>query len=158
MKVILPAFLAGALMASPAFAGGALKSEGQSSDLGINQSGASPQAGLSGDSDQIRQAQQKLHEQGYAVGEIDGKLGPQTRQAVQAFQRDHNLSGNGTLDQQTIAALGDSTESSPAGAAEQQAEIPGNGSAGSPADPSSEMSREPANEGSASPSQDSNIQ
>jgi hypothetical protein len=54
----------------------------------------------------IMQAQQKLSALGYDLGAADGLLGPRTRQALQAFQRDHELAITGTLDPQTLEALG----------------------------------------------------
>jgi hypothetical protein len=52
------------------------------------------------------QAQQKLSVLGYDPGTVDGVLGPRTRQALQAFQQDHDLPSTGTLDAQTLEALG----------------------------------------------------
>lgn len=54
----------------------------------------------------IMQAQQKLSVMGYDPGAVDGVLGPRTRQALQAFQQDHDLPSTGTLDAQTLEALG----------------------------------------------------
>ena len=123
MKAILPAALIGALMVSPAFAGGAQK--GETSDMSRPGMSGQAQSGQAGhDQQTIRQVQQHLQQQGYQVGEIDGKLGPQTKQALQNFQRDKSLSGSGELDQQTIAALGVEPSAS------QQAETPA-GSQGS---------------------------
>jgi hypothetical protein len=54
----------------------------------------------------IMQTQQKLSVLGYGLGAADGLLGPRTRQALQAFQRDHELPVTGILDPQTLEALG----------------------------------------------------
>lgn len=66
------------------------------------QDGSGSAAG--GDS-QVRQVQQALQQQGHDPGPIDGKMGPKTQQALQGFQQSKGLSGNGQLDQQTLAAL-----------------------------------------------------
>jgi hypothetical protein len=57
------------------------------------------------DRSQLKQAQQQLRSAGLYKGRIDGQMGPRTRQAVIAFQQQHNLSTTGRLDQQTMAAL-----------------------------------------------------
>lgn len=53
----------------------------------------------------LQQAQQKLIELGYDVGEADGVSGPRTRQALEAFQRARDLPVTGTLDAATLQAL-----------------------------------------------------
>lgn len=62
------------------------------------------QANLS--SNQIRQAQQALDKKGFKAGNADGKLGPETKQALQSFQQSQGLQVTGQLDQQTMAKLG----------------------------------------------------
>lgn len=49
------------------------------------------------DMDAVRSLQTKLEELGYSVGStgIDGKYGPRTARAVNAFKQDFNLSGGG---------------------------------------------------------------
>ncbi len=54
---------------------------------------------------QIRQAQQTLKTAGLYQGPIDGITGPQTKQAITAFQQGHSLPATGVLDQQTAALL-----------------------------------------------------
>lgn len=54
---------------------------------------------------ELRQAQQQLRAEGLYRGRIDGRTGPRTRQAIMAFQQQHNLNATGTLDQQTLQAL-----------------------------------------------------
>jgi peptidoglycan hydrolase-like protein with peptidoglycan-binding domain len=56
-------------------------------------------------SDDIREAQQKLNEQGYNAGTPDGKIGPHTRAAIRKYQKDKNLSTTGTLDEGTLSHL-----------------------------------------------------
>jgi peptidoglycan hydrolase-like protein with peptidoglycan-binding domain len=63
---------------------------------------------------QVRQVQQALKDKGHDPGQIDGVMGPQTKQALQSFQQAQGISGAGELDQQTLAALdvqGDSSAS-----------------------------------------------
>lgn len=57
-----------------------------------------PDAGVSG-------AQKRLLNLGYAIGEADGKLGPITRAAIRAFQREHGLEVHGQLDDSTLTTL-----------------------------------------------------
>jgi peptidoglycan hydrolase-like protein with peptidoglycan-binding domain len=55
--------------------------------------------------EQIREIQMVLKERGFAV-EVDGRLGPRTRQALIAFQRKQGLTASGRIDNQTVSALG----------------------------------------------------
>ena len=61
--------------------------------------------------EQIQKAQTLLNEKGFNVGDVDGVLGPRTRRAVMAFQRQRGLEPSGQIDQQTATALGLSTAS-----------------------------------------------
>lgn len=54
----------------------------------------------------IRSAQMALNRKGYAAGEADGVLGPSTENAVRQFQEVQRLPITGTLDQDTLSALG----------------------------------------------------
>lgn len=56
-------------------------------------------------SENVRQAQQALAQQGYDPGPADGLWGAQTARATRDFQRAHNLSVTGRLDNRTMAAL-----------------------------------------------------
>jgi Putative peptidoglycan binding domain len=56
--------------------------------------------------DQIRQVQMVLKEKGFEAGEADGVLGPRTRKALIAFQRQQGLEPSGEIDQRTATALG----------------------------------------------------
>ncbi len=56
-------------------------------------------------SDDVRRLQEKLAEVGYNPGEIDSKFGLATERAVKQFQRDRQLTVNGTADSQTWDAL-----------------------------------------------------
>jgi len=60
--------------------------------------------------DLVRQMQEKLAEYGYYEGEIDGRFGNQTRQAVEAFQYQHGLSADGIAGRHTLTVLYESPE------------------------------------------------
>ena len=53
----------------------------------------------------LRRAQQALKEQGHYNGTVDGQFGPQTRRAIEAFQRQQNLKVTGLPDQLTLLRL-----------------------------------------------------
>jgi peptidoglycan hydrolase-like protein with peptidoglycan-binding domain len=57
--------------------------------------------------DPVKAAQKSLAAKGYDVGDADGRLGPKTRAAVQAFQKDEGLRVTGRLDRETMARLRD---------------------------------------------------
>jgi putative peptidoglycan binding protein len=54
----------------------------------------------------IADVQAELQEQGYYTGEVDGLLGPLTREALTAYQADHGLYTTAAIDQPTLDALG----------------------------------------------------
>ena len=54
----------------------------------------------------VADCQATLQEQGYYKGEVDGLMGPLTRQALADFQRDHGLITTAALDQPTLDSLG----------------------------------------------------
>ncbi len=54
----------------------------------------------------IINVQTQLQNDGYYVGAIDGILGPQTREAIAAFQADNGLAVTSAVDQPTLATLG----------------------------------------------------
>ncbi len=55
----------------------------------------------------MQDVQQQLQQQGfYRNGKVDGRWGPETRQAVEHFQRSKGMQVTGQLDQQTLDALG----------------------------------------------------
>ncbi|WP_366657361.1 peptidoglycan-binding domain-containing protein [Fodinicurvata sp. EGI_FJ10296] len=55
--------------------------------------------------DQVREAQTLLNRLGYNAGPADGLMGPRTRSAVRSFQRAHDLSVTGEVNQDLISAL-----------------------------------------------------
>jgi outer membrane biosynthesis protein TonB len=80
----------------------------QPNQPGQNQQAAGRAAGgpLNLNRDQFRQAQMLLKEKGFDVGDVDGVLGPRTRRALIAFQRQQGLEPSGQIDQRTASALG----------------------------------------------------
>src|SRR6266700_866349 len=54
----------------------------------------------------IANAQAALQQQGYYQGEVDGLLGPLTREALANYQRDHGLYETASIDQPTLRSLG----------------------------------------------------
>lgn len=55
--------------------------------------------------DTVEGVQERLNHLNYFVGRTDGELGRFTRQAVERFQRDHELSVTGRVDEATVARL-----------------------------------------------------
>jgi hypothetical protein len=54
----------------------------------------------------VADCQATLQEQGYYRGEVDGLMGPLTREALASFQKDHGLITTAALDQPTLSSLG----------------------------------------------------
>lgn len=54
----------------------------------------------------VANAQEQLAGQGYYRGEIDGTFGPETRRAIMRYQSDHGLRVTGSLNTDTLHALG----------------------------------------------------
>ena len=119
---------AAAVVAIGMFAAGpALAQQGgsTSNDNPSATSGMQSQSRMSGSG--LRHVQRELKSQGLYEGRVDGRYGPETRNALEQFQRSHNLPANGQPDQQTLAALqgGQNTGGAAAGGA-----MSGNGGAG----------------------------
>ena len=55
---------------------------------------------------QLSQIQQALNKNGFDAGNVDGNWGPETRTAIQNFQRAKGFEQTGQLDKQTTSALG----------------------------------------------------
>ncbi len=55
---------------------------------------------------QIREIQRSLRDAGHNVGGVDGKWGPNTRQALKDFQDDKGMTATGRLSRRVIGALG----------------------------------------------------
>jgi Putative peptidoglycan binding domain len=54
----------------------------------------------------IANVQGALQEQGYYHGEVDGLIGPLTREAIANYQRDHGLYETAAIDEPTLESLG----------------------------------------------------
>jgi hypothetical protein len=71
---------------------------------------SSPEQGTTGpvnlSQNEIRQVQLVLKEKGFDPGMADGVLGPRTRRALIAFQRQQGFETSGQIDRPTLAALG----------------------------------------------------
>lgn len=57
------------------------------------------------DNKQVREMQRILKEEGYAVGPVDGIMGPQTASALQEFQQSEGIAATGKPDEETLRAL-----------------------------------------------------
>jgi peptidoglycan hydrolase-like protein with peptidoglycan-binding domain len=53
----------------------------------------------------IRQVQTALNNAGFDVGQVDGKMGRQTREAIKSFQKAHNLPADGKVGRGTWNVL-----------------------------------------------------
>ena len=54
----------------------------------------------------IADVQALLQQMGYYTGEVDGLLGPLTREALTAYQADQGLTTTAVIDQPTLDSLG----------------------------------------------------
>lgn len=98
---------------SIAFGSTAFARQDQSSQTGQQDQTSAAQGGgqsdmqsMHNDPQMVRQLQQKLKQQGYDVGAIDGKWGPNTQKALRQWQQSQGMSASGNLDQQSLSALG----------------------------------------------------
>ena len=62
-----------------------------------------------------REIQQALKNAGFYQGEVDGKMGPLTREAITEFQRVHGLTDDGVVGRKTWSKLSAYTDLSAAG-------------------------------------------
>ena len=53
----------------------------------------------------VQRAQQALKDQGLYRGQVDGKMGPQTRNAIAQYQRQNGLKQSAQLDSQTLSDI-----------------------------------------------------
>lgn len=90
-------FLALALAAAPVAA--------QTSSTDQNAPADSSGPSSTGSAAQVKQAQTELRQMGLYKGTLDGKTGPQTRQALRQYQTQKRLPQTGELDQQTLVEL-----------------------------------------------------
>ena len=54
----------------------------------------------------VRSVQRTLKRCGYNCGTADGVMGTKTKRALKRFQRDHGLTADGVIGQETLEALG----------------------------------------------------
>ena len=97
------AFIGGLCIAGLVLAGGEPPA-GLSSqkEAGQQQQLAAPQL----DEKQVSELQNALKEKGFAVGRVDGIVGPKTMSAIRNFQSQEGLTATGQPDLQTLKALG----------------------------------------------------
>jgi hypothetical protein len=76
-----------------------------SSSARVEERGGSRNA-MNLDRGQIREVQIELQRQGFEIGEPDGMLGPRTKDALMAFQKQRGFQATGEIDHDTFAALG----------------------------------------------------
>ncbi|MGE5547931.1 MAG: peptidoglycan-binding domain-containing protein [Solirubrobacterales bacterium] len=107
-KVLIMAMVA-AVSAGPALARGSMDESSQSmrpQQQGMMDQGQQQrQQGQQANRDTVRQVQEQLNQQGYKVS-VDGVWGPNTQQALRQYQQDKGISGNGQINNDTLAALG----------------------------------------------------
>ncbi len=92
--------------ASPSATTGQAGTSGQSATTHSRQGQA---AGMNEEHEpaaEIKQAQEKLKAQNMYKGQVDGVMGPETRQALMEFQKQNGLQQTGPLDDQTEQKLG----------------------------------------------------
>jgi hypothetical protein len=63
----------------------------------------------------IKKVQESLRDKGYYHGQVDGIVGPQTREAIRQYQQSENLPVTGRLDAETAGKLGVGPESAGGG-------------------------------------------
>jgi peptidoglycan hydrolase-like protein with peptidoglycan-binding domain len=109
--------VAAAVLSAGAFAGGGEHAKQQpraESGNGAMKQSQSPQQQAQGGQQQaqaqspelVKQAQQALNDKGLNSGPVDGQWGPQTQQAVKAYQQQNQIQASGQLDRETLASLG----------------------------------------------------
>jgi peptidoglycan hydrolase-like protein with peptidoglycan-binding domain len=69
-------------------------------------SGRSGRAAAGGNAEQVKAVQQALKDKGHDPGEVDGKMGPKTQQAIRDYQQKEGLKTTGRLDTETASKLG----------------------------------------------------
>ncbi len=79
---------------------------GRMEKSGAESTGAKESRGERWAAQDVKKAQEALKDKGHDPGSIDGVIGPQTRQAIRAFQNASALKETGRLDAETAAKLG----------------------------------------------------
>ncbi|MFA9462224.1 peptidoglycan-binding domain-containing protein [Thiohalorhabdus sp. Cl-TMA] len=78
----------------------------------------------------VRKVQQALNDEGYSVGQVDGKMGKKTSSALVQFQEDMGIKPTGNLDNPTLFALGIQPKDGKSPGQQRQGEPQGGGSGG----------------------------
>lgn len=73
------------------------------SSVSIDQSGSSD--GIIKVSASVSDVQKALKNAGFYKGSVDGKIGQQTKKAIESFQRQHNLTADGVIGRRTWEEL-----------------------------------------------------
>jgi peptidoglycan hydrolase-like protein with peptidoglycan-binding domain len=102
-------------------------------------SGKSARAG-GGNAEQVKAVQQALKDKGHDPGEVDGKMGPKTQQALKDYQKAEGLKATGRLDTETAAKLGVQAKADSGATSSPAASPSGSSSAGSSTPSSSSSS------------------
>ncbi|MGE3914474.1 MAG: peptidoglycan-binding protein [Hyphomicrobiaceae bacterium] len=103
LALSLPAFAQGGASTEPPAQGSAAQGTSAQAQSGQNTLPID-QSRLS--KDDIRKIQMELNKAGFDAKDVDGVWGQDTRSALQNYQRQQNLPGDGQLNQQTLSALG----------------------------------------------------
>lgn len=108
LKEIVIAMSASLALAAPAMAAGDRQQSTHQQGASPQSSGAHTSMGEQSqqDSSRVRQVQQALKDKGFDVGQVDGIMGQKTQSALREFQEKEGMQASGTLDQQTLSALG----------------------------------------------------
>jgi peptidoglycan hydrolase-like protein with peptidoglycan-binding domain len=85
-------------------------------------------AGAGGNMEQVKAVQQALKDKGADPGEVDGIMGPKTRQALREYQQKEGLKATGRLDSETASKLG--VQASASGSSSPSASPSGSSSSG----------------------------
>jgi peptidoglycan hydrolase-like protein with peptidoglycan-binding domain len=78
--------------------------------------------------EQVKAVQQALKDKGADPGEVDGIMGPKTRQALREYQQKEGLKATGRLDSETASKLG--VQASASGSSSPSASPSGSSSSG----------------------------
>jgi peptidoglycan hydrolase-like protein with peptidoglycan-binding domain len=82
-------------------------SESASEETGTTSTGGGTAAAMADlSSDEIREVQTVLVERGFLKGRADGMFGPETREALFAFQKHEGIETTGRIDTRTVGSLG----------------------------------------------------
>lgn len=102
--------------------------------------------------DTVRKVQQKLNDEGFRAGPVDGIWGPKTQSAVKNFQEKKGIEATGQLDEKTLAEL--DVEAQPmTGAAGEGAQEGAGPATGAVEQPGQEGAQQPAEQEAQQPGQ-----